>query len=79
MVPRLVLQGTRDSFGSADELTADLAAAGAAEEVVVVPLPGADHAFKTPARAEFRPADLRALIVASTSRLVESVTSTANR
>ena len=66
-MPRLVLQGTRDTFGSADELTADLAAADAADEVVVVPLPGADHGFKTPAGAAFRPADLRALVVASTA------------
>jgi uncharacterized protein len=76
-VPRLVLQGTRDTFGSADELQADLADTDAADEVVVVPLPGADHGFKTPAGAEFRPADLRALLVASTARLIESVTSTA--
>jgi predicted alpha/beta-hydrolase family hydrolase len=75
-VPRLVLQGTRDTFGSADELTADLLAADAADEVVVVPLPGADHGFKTPAGAAFRPADLRALVVASTTRLIESVGST---
>ena len=46
---------------------ADLAAADAGDEVVVVPLPGADHGFKTPAGAEFRPADLRALLVASTA------------
>ena len=77
-VPRLVLQGTLDTFGSADELTADLLAADAADEVVVVPLPGADHGFKTPAGAAFRPADLRALVVASTTRLIESVGSTVN-
>lgn len=77
-VPRLVLQGTRDTFGSAAELLADLAAAGAADEVVVVPLPGADHGFKTPAGAEFRPADLRALIVAGAADLIESVASTAD-
>lgn len=72
-VRRLVLQGTRDTFGSADELGVALAAADPGAEVEVVPLPGADHGFKTPARAEFRPADLRALVVASTVRLVASV------
>lgn len=72
-VPRLVLQGTRDTFGTADELTADLAAADGGDQVVVVPLPGADHGFKTPARAEFRPADLRALLVASATELVAAV------
>lgn len=75
-VPRLVLQGTRDTFGSAAELMTDLAAVGGGDEVVVVPLPGADHGFKTPARAEFTPADLRALVVASALRLGEVATST---
>lgn len=73
-VPRLVLQGTRDTFGTAAELTADLAAADGGDQVVVVPLPGADHGFKTPARAEFRPADLRALVVASAVGLLDAVT-----
>jgi predicted alpha/beta-hydrolase family hydrolase len=73
-VPRLVLQGTRDTFGTADELGAELAGADGGDQVVVVPLPGADHGFKTPARAEFRPADLRALLVASAVELVTAVT-----
>lgn len=73
-VPRLVLQGTRDTFGNADELTAALAGSAPGDVgVEVVPLPGADHSFKTPARAEFRPADLRALIVSSAMRLIETV------
>lgn len=81
-VPRLVLQGTRDTFGSAAELRDALAGAAGAptaasgKEVVVVPLPGADHGFRTPARAEFRPADLRVLVVASSVRLIDAVTST---
>ena len=77
-VPRLVLQGTRDTFGTADELRADLATADGGDQVVVVPLPGADHSFKTPARAEFRPADLRALVVASAVELVAAVSSAGN-
>lgn len=72
-VPRLVLQGTRDTFGTAEELSRVLAAADPGADVVVVSLPGADHGFKTPARAEPRPADLRALVVASAVRLAESV------
>lgn len=78
-VPRLVLQGTRDTFGTAEELRADLAAADGGDQVVVVPLPGADHGFKTPARAEFRPADLRALLVASAVELVTAVTPAGGR
>lgn len=78
-VPRLVLQGTRDTFGTAEELRAELAAAEGGDQVVVVPLPGADHGFKTPARAEFRPADLRALLVASAVELVTAVTPARDR
>lgn len=76
-VPRLVLQGTRDTFGDAAELRAALATESGGDEVVVVPLPGADHGFKTPARAEFRPADLRAAVVAGAADLVEAVVATA--
>jgi uncharacterized protein len=42
-VPRLVLQGSKDSFGTADELTA---AIGKTSDITVVELPGADHAFR---------------------------------
>lgn len=75
--PRLVLQGTRDSFGSADELTSALEVAGAAGGVgiEVVPVPGADHSFKTLARADFRLADVRSLVLVSALRLVETVSS----
>ncbi len=72
-VPRLVLQGTRDAFGTAEELAADLAAADGGDQVVVVPLPGADHGFATPARAAFRPADLRAQVVAGAVALLTEV------
>ena len=59
-VPRLVLQGTRDTFGTAAEL-ADQVPAGAsgAAGVRVVPLPGADHGGRvlkggSPTAAELR-------------------------
>ncbi len=42
-VPRLVLQGTRDTFGSDLEVLADLAAHDRAADVRVVPLAGSDH------------------------------------
>ena len=44
-VPRLVLQGTRDTFGSAAEVTAALAGAAG---VRLVPLDGADHGGRVP-------------------------------
>jgi predicted alpha/beta-hydrolase family hydrolase len=72
-VPRLVLQGTRDTFGTAEELAADLLAADGGDQVVVVPLPGADHGFTTLARAAFGPADLRARVVAGAVELVAAV------
>lgn len=81
-VPRLVLQGTRDSFGSADELTSVLTGIEDEsiedESIEVVPVPGADHSFKTLARAAFRPAEVRSLILANTLRLIESVRSAAS-
>jgi len=42
-VPRLVLQGSKDSFGTPQEIRA---AIGKARDVSVVELPGADHAFR---------------------------------
>jgi len=60
--PRLVLQGTRDAFGSAAELRTALQEV-AATGVRVIDLPGADHGFRTLARAEFTPSDLRRTLV----------------
>jgi uncharacterized protein len=42
-MPRLVLQGSNDSFGTADELSA---AIGKNSDITVMELPGADHAFR---------------------------------
>ena len=44
-VPRLVLQGDRDTFGTADDVRAALAAAPTAD-VRVTAVPGADHSMK---------------------------------
>ena len=80
-VPRLVLQGTRDTFGGAAELTAGLTA-GLSERpagrdgssgVEVVALEGADHGGRTPRGASPTPAALRDLVVASTARFVEGL------
>jgi predicted alpha/beta-hydrolase family hydrolase len=46
-VPRLVVQGERDTFGGAAALQAELASAGvAADEVQVLTAAGADHALR---------------------------------
>lgn len=79
-VPRLVLQGTRDTFGSAAELTADLAAlaggaeaAAAAAEVRVVTLVGADHGGRVPKGASPTAAELRHRVVDATAAFVEGL------
>jgi predicted alpha/beta-hydrolase family hydrolase len=42
-MPRLVLQGSKDSFGTAEEVRT---AIGSAPDVTVVDLPGADHSYR---------------------------------
>jgi predicted alpha/beta-hydrolase family hydrolase len=58
-VPRLVLQGSKDSFGTAEEIRAAVGEAG----VTVVEFPGADHSYRIAKGSEFTPADLRARLV----------------
>jgi uncharacterized protein len=65
--PRLVLQGTRDTFGGAEELEA---AVGESGGVTVVALPGADHSFRTAKGAPFTPADVRASLFAEVAAFV---------
>ena len=85
-VPRLVLQGSRDSFGTPEEIRA---AIGNAREISVVDLPGADHGFRiakarsaaggarnrTPIAksSSFSTADLRSAVVAEVSRFISAV------
>lgn len=61
-VPRLVVQGEKDSFGGPDEIRAVLPDV---EPVTVVPVPGADHSMKTAKTGPITPAELRALITDS--------------
>ena len=60
-VPRLVLQATKDSFGTPEEIRA---AMGAAPDVRIVELPGVDHGFRVAKGVGFSPADLRFRLVA---------------
>jgi predicted alpha/beta-hydrolase family hydrolase len=74
-VPRLVLQGTRDTFGSADEIAGGLppeALAGAG--VRVVPLPGADHGGRVLKGGSPTAAELRDEVVGLTGRFVHDLT-----
>ena len=67
-VPRLILQGTKDTFGSPDEIRAILPPGE--RGVVLVELPGADHGFRLPKGAAFSPAQLRDRILASVVQLI---------
>lgn len=65
--PRLVLQGTNDSFGGSAEIRA---AIGHAEGISIVELPGADHSFRVAKAAPFTGAALRARIVAEAAAFI---------
>jgi predicted alpha/beta-hydrolase family hydrolase len=69
--PRLVLQGTRDSFGRPEEIRA---AIGNSRGISVVELPGADHAYRIGKSSSFSAADLRSAVVAEVSRFIGAVT-----
>lgn len=72
-VPRLVLQGTNDAFGGADEVREALGDAGTLGDggrVEIVALPGADHGFRLARAAAFRPADLQATVLAAVHAFV---------
>jgi hypothetical protein len=69
-VPRLVLQGSKDSFGTAEEIRA---AVGRAPDISVVELPGADHGFRISKSSGFTPADSRTTLIAEVSRFVRAV------
>jgi len=66
-VPRLVLQGSNDTFGGSAELVAAL---DGASGVRVVDLPGADHSFRTARGSALTPAELRATVVAEVTAFV---------
>jgi uncharacterized protein len=69
-VDRLVLQGTRDAFGSAAEIRLAL---DGAHGITVIDLPGADHGYRLPKTAAgFTAADLRTTIVDSVADFVDA-------
>jgi uncharacterized protein len=69
-VPRLVLQGSKDSFGTAGEIHT---AAGKAPDITVVELPGADHGFRIAKGSAFTMADLQTTLLTETSRFIAAV------
>ena len=69
-VPRLVLQGTKDSFGTSDEIRT---AIGASQGITVVELSGADHGYRIAKGSAFTMADLRMTLVTEVSRFIGAV------
>jgi predicted alpha/beta-hydrolase family hydrolase len=66
-VPRLVLQGSKDTFGTPTEIEE---AMGPAPDIRLVELPGADHGFRVAKAASFSAADLRARVLAEVGLFV---------
>ena len=65
--PRLVVQGSKDSFGTADELRA---AIGKAAGITLVELPGADHSYRIGKASAVEPAAVHAILVTEVSRFI---------
>ena len=72
-VPRLVLQGTRDTFGTAEELAGQLPAGTSDGGVRVVPLPGADHGGRVLKGGSPTAAELRDQVVRTTGAFVRAL------
>jgi predicted alpha/beta-hydrolase family hydrolase len=73
-VPRLVVQGERDTFGGPDEVRAVLPAG---ESVTIVPVAGADHSMRTAKNGPLTAAEVRDLISRSVQDFVEDLVTTA--
>ena len=67
-LPVLVLQGDRDTFGSAATLTAEL---GARRSIRVIPVPGADHSMKVLATSSLKADDVAELLTSSVAGFID--------
>jgi predicted alpha/beta-hydrolase family hydrolase len=68
-VPRLVLQGERDTFGRPEEVAA---AADGDDQIKIITVPGADHSMKTPKDGPLTAAEVRDLLTESVVTFVLS-------
>jgi uncharacterized protein len=68
-VPRLVIQGSKDTFGTPEEI---LSAIGRSLSITVVELPGADHSFRIAKSAALPLADLQVTLVTEVSRFIRA-------
>jgi predicted alpha/beta-hydrolase family hydrolase len=69
-VPVLVLQGERDTFGTAETVASE---AGAHANLRVIPVPGADHGMRVLKTSPLGAAGVRALVVSSVAAFVDEV------
>jgi uncharacterized protein len=65
--PRLVVQGSKDSFGTAEELRA---AIGKADGITLVELPGVGHSYRIAGSSAVEPATLHATLLTEVSRFI---------
>ncbi|MFF1574183.1 alpha/beta family hydrolase [Leifsonia sp. NPDC058292] len=73
-VPVLVLQGERDTFGTAAEVAGAVGSADGRADIAVVGVPDADHSLKTPARSPVRAADVADVLTVSVADFIRHVT-----
>ncbi|MET4638171.1 alpha/beta family hydrolase [Mycetocola sp. 2940] len=69
-VPVLVLQGDRDTFGTASDITSD---AVGHRNIRVVEVPGADHGMKVLKSSAMTASDVATLVTASVGQFVDEV------
>jgi predicted alpha/beta-hydrolase family hydrolase len=69
-VPVLVLQGERDTFGSAATLSAEV---GKRPSIRIVAVPGADHGMKVPASSPLSALGVAELVTASVAGFIREV------
>ena len=73
-VPVLVVQGGRDPFGTAADLSAELAAEpGALDRIRIVEVPGADHGMRVAKGSELGAAGVRELVAGTVADFVRAV------
>ena len=73
-VPVLVVQGGRDPFGTAADLSAELAAEpGALDRIRIVEVPGADHGMRVAKGSELGAAGVRELVAGTVVDFVRAV------
>ncbi|AWB86902.1 alpha/beta family hydrolase [Mycetocola zhujimingii] len=68
--PTVVLQGDRDTFGTASDVEREI---GSRDSIRVVPIPGADHSMKVLASSPLKAQDVAALVTASVADFLEGV------